>query len=65
MRSTQYVSVCVAFVVILLPSSPLPEGGHAEVEGEDGDRGVDQAADLRLGRARQTALQHVEPGRKK
>ena len=46
-------------------SSPLPERGHAEVEGEDGDRGVDQAADLRLGRARQTALQHVEPGGEK
>ena len=61
-RSTNYPSL---WPLNFWSSSPLPEGGHAEVEGEDGDRGVDQAADLRLGRARQTALEHVEPGGKK
>ena len=45
---------------LVTPWSPLPQCWHAEVQGHNGDCGVDEAADLRLGRASQAALEHVE-----
>ena len=44
--------------------SPLPQCGHAEVDGHKGEHGVDKAVDLPPGRACQAALEHVEPERK-